>query len=134
MTIKKSTHIKKQIFNLVKSIKTMASVLSKDTTHEGTITNLSLLEIEGKFKGTINGKSVFIRKTAEIEGIINAEFLTIEGRITGEIKSKNIEILKTAVVFDSNIEYNKLCVEDGASIEGNFKKINTKIIEEISKD
>jgi cytoskeletal protein CcmA (bactofilin family) len=119
-----SQQVQKKLFNTIKSIKSITSVLSKDMSMEGKINSGSSVEIEGKFKGDINGKRVCIRGGAEVEGLILAQFLSIEGKFNGEIKSNSINIAKTANITSSNIEYITLSVEDGASIDGNFKKID----------
>ena len=47
-----SQQVKKKLFSTIKSMKNIASLLSKDTSIEGKINSNSVLEIEGKFKGT----------------------------------------------------------------------------------
>ncbi len=44
---------------------------------------------------------------------------------SGDIKANNINIFKNAEI-NGNIEYDSLSVEDGASIDGQFKKISEK--------
>jgi cytoskeletal protein CcmA (bactofilin family) len=120
-----SNQVKKKLFNTIKSMTNTTSILSKEVVIEGKIKSESNVEIEGKFKGDINGKRVCIREGALVEGFIKSKSLDIEGNFNGEIKTKSINIFKSANIISSNIEYTTLSVEDGASIEGNFKKIDS---------
>ena len=117
-----SESIGKTLKNMNASLKSMPSILSKDSTVEGKIKNSGVLEIEGKVKGTITGSYVVIRDSGFVDGQINVESVSIHGKFNGDIKAKNVSIFKKAKII-GNIEYQSLSVEDGACIEGQFKQI-----------
>ena len=123
---KSSQQIQKKLFSTIKSIKNMTSVLSKDIHIEGKINSNSTVEIEGNFTGDINGKRVCIRDGATVKGFIKTQSLDIEGKFNGQIESNSINIFKTADIESDNIQYITLSVEDGASIKGNFTKMDQK--------
>lgn len=100
----------------------MPTILSSDIEVDGIISSSGLIEIEGRVKGKISGNSIVIREGGIVEGDIFSESITIKGGFVGNIKSKNINISSKAVVQGA-IEYDSLSVEDGASIDGHFKKI-----------
>lgn len=104
------------------------SILSKTVHVRGEINSNGILEIEGKTQGLIKGNLVIIREGGYVEGRIEAEHLNIHGNFNGEIKANNISIYKKAKVL-GNIEYKSLCVEDGASIDGKFKKFSNVVVE-----
>ncbi|MDA9231186.1 polymer-forming cytoskeletal protein [Rickettsiales bacterium] len=101
------------------------SILSKNFKIQGEIESEGILEIEGQAKGSIKGSSITIRQTGIVEGNINCESINIHGSFSGDIKANNINIFKNAEI-NGNIEYDSLSVEDGASIDGQFKKISEK--------
>jgi cytoskeletal protein CcmA (bactofilin family) len=101
------------------------SILSKNLRIKGELVSSGMVEIEGLIDGNITGNSVILREGAEVEGEIVAESLIIKGSFRGNIKAKNVSISSKARVFGV-IEYVCLAVEDGASIEGQFKKFETK--------
>ena len=105
-----------------KSIKTTPTIISKDLTIEGEIKGSGLIEIEGKIKGTIKGNSVILREASQVEGTIIAKSLTVKGQFEGTINADSI-IISSRARINGNIEYGSLSVEDGASIDGQFKKI-----------
>lgn len=98
------------------------SILSKTFKIQGDIKSSGILEIEGNAKGTIKGNSVIIREDGLVEGKIDSESVCIHGSFNGDIKADNINIFKKAKIV-GNIEYKSLSVEDGAYIDGQFKRI-----------
>ena len=117
--------IGKTLENVTASLKNMPSILSKDLCVEGQITSPSIIEIEGTVKGSIIGNSVVIREDGFVEGRIEAESLTVRGRFEGDLKVGFLSAFKKAKII-GNIEYKSLSVEDGACIDGQFKKASDK--------
>jgi cytoskeletal protein CcmA (bactofilin family) len=107
------------------NLKSTPSILSKDLKIQGDLTSSGLIEIEGIISGNIKGNSVILREDARVEGEIIAESVNIKGSFNGNIKAKNINISSKAKITGL-IEYVSLAVEDGACIEGQFKKLNLK--------
>ncbi len=105
-----------------KNLKTTPTIFSKDLRIEGDITSDGLVEIEGFVKGTIKGNFVIIRENGAVEGDLIAETLNIKGNFQGNIKAKNISISSKATI-NGVVEYGTLCVEDGACIDGSFRKV-----------
>lgn len=100
------------------------SILAKSFQLEGDILSSGILEIEGKIKGSVKGNIVVIRESGLIEGKIEAESLNIYGSFKGEVHASSISIFKKAKII-GNIEYKSLSIEDGACIDGQFKRINS---------
>ncbi len=114
--------ITKRLEIISANFKTTPTILARDLKIEGEITSAGLIEIEGKVKGAIKGNSVILREGGFVEGSIIAESLSIRGKFDGTINAKHVEISSSANVLGT-IEYGSLCVEDGASIDGQFKKL-----------
>lgn len=110
---------KKDVKTIVKSTPT---ILARDLKIEGTIGSSGLVEIEGVIQGTIIGNSVILREEGSINGQITAETLSLRGTFEGKIRAKSISISSKAKVL-GEIEYETLSVEDGACIDGQFKKL-----------
>ncbi|MBL6664330.1 MAG: polymer-forming cytoskeletal protein [Rickettsiales bacterium] len=103
--------------------KSTPTIISRDVVMEGDIKSTGLIEIEGKFNGTINGNFIVIRESGFVDGTISAESLVVKGEVTGNINAKSINIANKAKI-NGNIDYGTLSVEDGACIDGNFKRIS----------
>ena len=103
------------------NFKSTPTIISRDLKIQGEIFSAGVIEIEGNISGTINGNSVILREEGSINGTIFAENFSIRGKFEGTIKAKNISIASKARV-NGEIEYDILSVEDGACIDGHFKK------------
>lgn len=109
---------------LSSNFKTTPTIIARDLTIEGNLNSSGIIEIEGNVKGVINGNSVILREECFVEGSIIAELLNIRGRFEGSIKAKNINVANKARIH-GEIEYESLVVEDGASVDGQFKRLKT---------
>ncbi len=116
--------ITKRLEVLSSNFKTTPAIIAKDLSVEGNLTSTGVIEIEGNIKGTINGNHVILREDCFVEGMIISESLNIRGRFEGSIKAKNINISSKAHIH-GEIEYDSLSVEDGACIDGQFKRLKT---------
>ncbi len=114
--------IAKKLEVISSNFKSTPTIIARDLKIEGQINSTGLVEIEGIIRGTINGNSIIIREEGSVEGTIIAESLSLRGTFNGNIKAKNINIASKANVT-GEIEYESLSVEDGACIDGQFKKI-----------
>lgn len=99
------------------------SVISSGLSINGILNCEETMDIEGKIEGDIIGNVVTIRELGEVQGNITAKVLNLKGKFNGKIKSEKINIAKQADI-KGTLEYVSLCVEDGAKIEGDLKKIN----------
>ena len=115
----------KTIEQMTVSFKSMPSIISKDTKIEGQITSSGVIEIEGHIKGHINSNLIVIREEGLVEGEIFADSINIRGNFDGTIKARNINVFSKAKITGT-IEYQSLSVEDGASIDGQFKQVASK--------
>jgi cytoskeletal protein CcmA (bactofilin family) len=118
-----STPIARKI-EILTNLKTTPTIISRDLKIQGELISGGIIEIQGFIDGTINGNSIILREEGQIDGIVFAENFSIRGKFNGKIRAKNLNIANKAVV-DGEIEYEILSVEDGASIDGHFKKIET---------
>lgn len=99
------------------------SVISSGLSINGILNCEETMDIEGKIEGDIIGNVITIRELGEVQGNITAKVLNLKGKFNGKIKSEKINIAKQADI-KGTLEYVSLCVEDGAKIEGELKKIN----------
>jgi cytoskeletal protein CcmA (bactofilin family) len=100
----------------------LVSFLAKDIKITGKIEVKSLIEIDGYFQGSIKGSDVVIRSNGFVEGEIEAKNIIIRGKFEGEIKTNQLQICQYATIT-GKITYETLIVEDGASVDGQFNKI-----------
>ncbi len=114
--------ISKKFEVISSNFKSTPTIIARDLKIEGEINSAGLIEIEGSIKGTLVGNSVILREEGRIEGTIIAESLSLRGTFEGKIQARSINISSKAKLR-GEVEYESLCVEDGASIDGQFKRI-----------
>lgn len=107
---------------ILSNFKSTPTIISKDLKIQGELYSGGIIEIQGAINGTINGNSVILREDGTVTGAVFAENFNIRGRFEGNIKAKFINISSKAKVR-GEVEYETLSVEDGANIDGYFKKI-----------
>lgn len=107
---------------ILSNFKNTPTIISQEFRLVGEIFSGGVVEIQGLIDGTVNGNSIILREDGVINGTVIAESFSIRGKFDGKIKAKNVSIHSKAVVR-GDIEYSSLSVEDGANIDGNFKKI-----------
>ena len=120
-----SHSIVKTIEQMTVSFKSMPSIIAKDTRIEGKIHSSGVVEIEGQINGHIESNSIVIRENGIVEGEISADSINIRGNFIGNIKARNINVFRKAKI-NGTMEYQSLSVEDGASIDGQFKQLPNK--------
>ncbi len=129
-------NIVKKIENLGSNFKSTPTIISRDLKITGNISGKGIIEIEGLVRGVVNGGFVVIREKGFVEGEIYSDSVVIKGNFVGKIKAKIVNIAGKAVI-SGEIEYESLSVEDGASIDGEFKKItynhNSKVSDKINE-
>lgn len=103
------------------SLKTSPSLLAKDIEIKGDVISKGFIEIEGRVSGNVHGKNVTIRESAKIEGDLQADLVNVKGFFKGSICARVINISGEAKIIGT-IEYHSLSVEDGATIDGQFKQ------------
>lgn len=103
--------------------KNTISLISTGLLIKGILHSSEIIDIEGKIEGDIIGNVVTIRELGEVKGNIVAKVLNIKGKFNGKIESERLNIAKQADI-KGIFKYVSMCVEDGAKIEGELKKIN----------
>lgn len=95
------------------------SIISEETTFEGTLISSSDMSISGCVKGSLEtaGKLV-IPEGGYIEGSVKAASGDIAGRIKGSVNVSGSLLLKRTAVVDANIQIGRLMVEEGAIFNG----------------
>lgn len=109
--------------------KNNTSIISKGLILKGNLVSDGLLEVEGQIDGNVKGNEITIRETGSITGKLVANVVNIKGNFEGIIKSQKINISGKAII-KGTLEYVALCVEDGASIIGDLKRLDEIILDD----
>ena len=98
-----------------------SSKISNETKIKGKIFSKNDFRLDGIFKGKLTcEKSIIIGKNAVFKGQLNCKNLVINGYIEAEIIVSHKTSVNSTAEFKGNLLTDKLEVELGAILEGNF--------------
>jgi cytoskeletal protein CcmA (bactofilin family) len=97
------------------------SVISADMHVLGSVVSDGLLDIDGKIDGNIRCRVATIRPNGKVRGDVLADTVHIHGEIEGLIKARSVHLYAGSRV-QGTIMHESLSVEDGALIDGKFKR------------
>jgi len=113
------------MFKKDKDLADDVSMISRSLCIVGNLVCGGTLEIDGTVEGDIEGNIVSLRNDSKVKGKIIAKVLNVSGSFVGVAICGKINIAAKAVV-KGTLEYGLLCIEDGAIVEGDIKKISDK--------
>lgn len=105
------------------------SVISADMHVLGNIISDGFLDIDGKIEGNVKCRSATVRPNGLVRGDIQADIIHVYGRVEGQIKSRNVSLYASARV-QGTIMHESLSIEDGAFVDGKFKRTDKVFIED----
>ncbi len=97
------------------------TIIAADVNMLGNIISEGVLDIDGKIEGNLKCKCVTIRKNGRIKGDILAEEVHVFGEVQGLIKAREVHLFASCHV-EGVIMHEALTIEDGAFVDGQFKR------------
>ena len=101
------------------------SILSADMHILGNLVSEGAIDIDGSIEGNVKGNQVTVRAQGKITGDITAEVVHVYGQVRGLIRAHAVHLYASSHV-EGVIMYHSLTVEDGAFVDGKFKRIQEK--------
>ncbi len=105
------------------SRRTPPTVIAGDVNILGNLFSDGVVDVDGRIEGNVRGTSVTIRAHGRVMGDVYAESVQIYGEVKGIVKAKNVELYASCRV-EGIIMHESLQVEDGAYIDGKFKRMD----------
>lgn len=104
-----------------KKVVATPSVISADMNVLGNVISEGVLDIDGKIDGNVRCFSASIRENGKIRGDVMADTVYVHGTVEGLIKAKHVILYASARVIGT-IMHESLTIEDGAFVDGKFKR------------
>jgi len=105
------------------------SVIAADLNVLGNIISDGVLDIDGKIDGNVRCHTASIRPNGRVNGDISAEIVHVYGTVEGIIKAKTV-LLYTSAKVVGTIMHESLSIEDGAFVDGKFKRTDKVFIDD----
>ena len=99
------------------------SVIARGMHVLGNIISDGALDIDGNIDGNVRGETVTVREHGIIRGDVMGENVHIYGKVEGLVKARSVSLYADCQVRGT-IMHETLMVEDGANVDGKFKRMN----------
>lgn len=106
------------------------SVIAEGMHVLGNIISDGALDIDGKIEGNVRGESVTVRPNGVIRGDVVADMVHVHGQVNGLIKARSVMLYADAKVVGT-IMHESLKIEDGAFVDGKFKRTERLELDEV---
>jgi cytoskeletal protein CcmA (bactofilin family) len=93
------------------------AVIAEGLTIDGSLSGNVDVRVEGCVRGELQGRSVTVGSTGDIDASIKAYVIDIAGTVRGRLEAMTVNIAPSAEI-DATIFHHKLNVEDGAAVKG----------------
>jgi len=105
------------------------SVISADMQVLGNVVCEGMIDLDGKIDGNVRCHSISVRANGRVRGDITGEVVHVYGSVEGLIKAKSVTLYQSARV-QGTIMYESLTIEDGAFVDGKFKRTDKVFLDE----
>lgn len=105
------------------------SVIAEGMHLIGNIVSDGALDIDGKIDGNVRGQTVSVRPNGTIHGDVTADTVHVHGEVNGTIKARNVMLYADSRITGIII-HESITIEDGASVDGKFKRTEKVQIDE----
>ncbi len=104
--------------------------ITKDSFFKGVYSGLEDLELYGSFEGSLNVKTLYVKKCGMFIGYVSAENIVVEGEMNADIQTENLHLKSTGVV-DGDVMYRNIVIDSGGMLKSlmvqNISKMNNLI-------
>ena len=98
------------------------STISEGLEITGSIVSKGKIRCNGKIKGTLDAKLLYVGESGFIDGKVSADEAVVLGRVKGSLKGKKVRLASTSKI-EGDTHHEVIAIEDGAIYEGSIKRI-----------
>lgn len=97
------------------------SIISADMNILGNLISDGTIDIDGRVEGNVKAHHVTVRAGGRIHGDLHADVAQVYGQVRGVVRAREAHLYASCHV-EGTIMHETLSVEDGAFIDGKFKR------------
>lgn len=109
------------------------SVITQDVNLLGNIVSDGNVDFDGTLNGNIRCATLTIRTNGTVKGEVVAHNVMVYGRVKGLIRAKHVQLFSSCNV-EGIIMHETVAIEDGAFIDGKFKRTDKIQSDETEED
>ena len=109
--------------------KSPPSLISRDMNILGNLITDGTVDIDGRIEGNVRASHITIRKDGVVKGDLHADTIHIHGYAKGLVRAKDVHLFTSAKV-EGSIMHEVLSMEEGAFVDGKFKRTDRVHLED----
>ena len=116
-----------------KSRESIPTIITHEVHMLGNLVSDGAVDFSGTIDGNIKCDTFSLREAGTVKGEITANSVYIQGTVKGLIRAKNVNLLASCKV-EGIIIHEQLAIEDGAFVDGKFKRSDRVSLPEDNDD
>ena len=97
------------------------SIISADMNILGNMVSDGTVDIDGRIEGNVRAHHITVREGGKIHGDLHADIAQVYGQVHGVVRAREVHLYASCHV-EGTIMHETLSVEDGAFVDGKFKR------------
>ena len=97
------------------------SIISADMNILGNMVSDGTVDIDGRVEGNVKAHHITVREGGRIHGDLHADIAQVYGHVHGIVRAREVHLYASCHV-EGTIMHETLSVEDGAFVDGKFKR------------
>tara|TARA_B110001452_G_C15074246_1_gene374957 strand:+ start:438 stop:767 length:330 start_codon:yes stop_codon:yes gene_type:complete len=93
--------------------------MTEDSCFKGSYSGSVDLELKGNFEGSLNVRSLYIKKSGNFIGFVSADNIVVEGKINADIQTENLH-LKSSGIVEGEITYRNIIIDSGGLLKSDM--------------
>lgn len=103
------------------SSNSVPTLVARDTHIVGNLTSNGTMDIDGRIEGNVHCETATVRRNGHIKGDLIADSVFIHGQVQGLIRARSVNFFAGCRV-EGVIHHETIAIEDGAFVDGRFKR------------
>ncbi len=99
------------------------SIITAELKIVGSVTTEGELHVDGRVEGDVTGQIVTIGERGFVTGRIEGVDVLVQGAVNGSIRGHRVRLGQGSRVV-ADVEHDVLAIEEGASFEGNCRRVS----------
>ena len=93
--------------------------MTEDSCFKGSYSGSVDLELKGNFEGSLNVRSLYIKKSGNFIGFVSADNIVVEGDINADTQTENLH-LKSSGTINGEIVYRNIIIDSGGILKSSM--------------
>jgi cytoskeletal protein CcmA (bactofilin family) len=98
------------------------SILAADVHLRGNLSSEGEVHIDGRLEGDVVARAITVGRSGRVTGDMLAEEIVVQGEVAGMVRAQRVHLTGTCKVL-ADIDHDVLCIDEGATFEGQCRRV-----------